>query len=93
MKLFRPEGEKKDLLFIMTYKYNAAILECVPVVKGETGDAIFEVRTRAHGNVADQVVRASETGQIGIIDPQCKLIGLRLYDGQLKVNVLYFTFI
>jgi DNA damage-binding protein 1 len=84
MKLFRPEGEKKDLLFLLTYKYNAAILECV-----RDGNDSFEVITRAHGNVADQISRPSETGSIGMIDPNCKMIGLRLYDGLFKVFISF----
>jgi DNA damage-binding protein 1 len=84
MKLFRPEGEKKDLLFLLTYKYNAAILECV-----RDGNDSFEVITRAHGNVADQISRPSETGSIGMIDPNCKMIGLRLYDGLFKVLISF----
>ncbi|KAG8190009.1 hypothetical protein JTE90_000108 [Oedothorax gibbosus] len=79
MKLFRPPEESKDLLFILTHKYNAAILECVS--EGENLDII----TRAHGNVSDAIARPSETGSIGIIDPKCKVIGLRLYDGLFKV--------
>ncbi|KAL1431309.1 hypothetical protein MTO96_014330 [Rhipicephalus appendiculatus] len=79
MKLFRPPGEKKDLLFFLTAKYNAAILECV-----QYGDSI-EIITRAHGNIADTFSRPSETGNIGIIDPECRVIGLRLYDGLFKV--------
>lgn len=33
----------------------------------------------------DRIGRPSETGIIGIIDPQCRMIGLRLYDGLFKV--------
>ena len=33
----------------------------------------------------DCIGRQSETGIIGIVDPQCRLIGLRLYDGLFKV--------
>ena len=33
----------------------------------------------------DRIGRPSETGIIGIIDPQCRVIGLRLYDGLFKV--------
>ncbi|KAL3248251.1 hypothetical protein MRX96_056658 [Rhipicephalus microplus] len=79
MKLFRPPGEKKDLMFFLTAKYNAAILECV-----HYGDSI-EIITRAHGNIADTFSRPSETGNICIIDPECRVIGLRLYDGLFKV--------
>lgn len=79
MKLYRPPDDNKDLLFILTHKYNAAILECI-----EDGDG-FEIVTRAHGNVSDAIARPSETGSIGIIDPLCRVIALRLYDGLLKV--------
>ena len=33
----------------------------------------------------DRIGRASDTGMIGIIDPTCKIIGLRLYDGIFKI--------
>ncbi|XP_015768553.1 PREDICTED: DNA damage-binding protein 1-like [Acropora digitifera] len=33
----------------------------------------------------DRIGRPSDTGLIGIIDPQCRMIGLRLYDGLFKV--------
>jgi DNA damage-binding protein 1 len=73
------QGEEKDLLFLLTARYNAMILEC-----HTDGDNI-EIITRAHGNVQDRIGRPSETGIIGIIDPQCRCIGLRLYDGLFKV--------
>ncbi|MGH0150674.1 UNVERIFIED_CONTAM: hypothetical protein FKN15_017842 [Acipenser sinensis] len=79
MELFRPKGESKDLLFILTTKYNACILEYK-----QCGDSI-DILTRAHGNVQDRIGRPSETGIIGIIDPECRMIGLRLYDGLFKV--------
>ncbi|KAJ3593559.1 hypothetical protein NHX12_005893 [Muraenolepis orangiensis] len=79
MELFRPKGESKDLLFILTSKYNACILEYK-----QNGDSI-DIITRAHGNVQDRVGRPSETGIIGIVDPECRMIGLRLYDGLFKV--------
>uniref|UniRef100_A0A668VY59 DNA damage-binding protein 1 n=1 Tax=Oreochromis aureus TaxID=47969 RepID=A0A668VY59_OREAU len=79
MELFRPKGESKDLLFILTSKYNACILEYK-----QTGESI-DIITRAHGNVQDRIGRPSETGIIGIVDPECRMIGLRLYDGLFKV--------
>lgn len=33
----------------------------------------------------DRIGRPSETGIIGIVDPECRMIGLRLYDGLFKV--------
>ncbi|KAM9764827.1 DNA damage-binding protein 1 isoform 2-T2 [Menidia menidia] len=79
MELFRPKGESKDLLFILTSKYNACILEYK-----QNGESI-DIITRAHGNIQDRIGRPSETGIIGIVDPECRMIGLRLYDGLFKV--------
>lgn len=81
LKLFRPPNERKDLLFMLTNKYNASILECTVDEPNDTIDII----TRSWGNIADPSSRKSETGNIVIIDPTCKLIGLRLYDGLFKV--------
>ncbi|XP_071476122.1 DNA damage-binding protein 1-like [Diadema antillarum] len=79
MKLYTPPGQNKDMLFILTAKYNACILEYV------NEDGSEEIITRAHGNVQDRIGRPSETGPIAIIDPECRMIGLRLYDGLFKV--------
>ncbi|MED6285269.1 DNA damage-binding protein 1, partial [Characodon lateralis] len=73
------QGESKDLLFILTSKYNACILEYK-----QNGESI-DIITRAHGNVQDRIGRPSETGIIGIVDPECRMIGVRLYDGLFKV--------
>uniref|UniRef100_A0A8C6TMM7 DNA damage-binding protein 1 n=1 Tax=Neogobius melanostomus TaxID=47308 RepID=A0A8C6TMM7_9GOBI len=51
MELFRPKGESKDLLFILTSKYNACILEYK-----QNGESI-DIITRAHGNVQDRIGR------------------------------------
>lgn len=85
LKLFRPANEQKDLLFFLTCKHNAAVLECIK------DDENIEIVTKAQGNVADQISRPSETGSIGIIDPQCRMIGLRMYDGLFKVIPLEKT--
>lgn len=79
MKLFRPKGEKQDRLFILTFRNNVCILEC-----RKDGENI-EIITKAHGDVTDNVSRPSETGSIAIIDPDCRMIGLRIYDGLFKV--------
>ncbi|CAH1116723.1 unnamed protein product [Phaedon cochleariae] len=79
MKLFRPQHEKKDLLFIVTMRYNAMILECI-----SDGDNI-DIITKAHGNVADRIGKPSETGILAVIDPKARVIGLRLYDGLFKI--------
>lgn len=80
MKLFRPPYEKKDLVFILTAKYNAMILEWRVGRNGE-----LDVVTRAHGNVSDRIGKPSENGILAIIDPQARVIGLRLYDGLFKI--------
>ncbi|XP_012275586.1 DNA damage-binding protein 1 [Orussus abietinus] len=79
VKFFRPPHEKKDLLFLLTTRYNAMILECI----GEGED--IEIITKAHGNVADRIGKPSETGIKAVIDPKARVIGLRLYDGLFKI--------
>ncbi|XP_017785317.1 PREDICTED: DNA damage-binding protein 1 [Nicrophorus vespilloides] len=79
MKLFRPEHEKKDLLFLVTLRYDAMILECI-----SDGDNL-EILTKAHGNVADCIGKPSDTGILAVIDPKARVIGLRLYDGLFKI--------
>lgn len=55
------------------------ILECV----GE--DENLEIITKAHGNVSDRIGKPSESGIVAIIDPEARVIGLRLYDGLFKI--------
>jgi len=55
------------------------VLQCV----GE-GEHV-EFVTLAHGNVGDRIGKPCETGIIGIIDPEARVIGLRLYEGLLKI--------
>ena len=45
-----------------------------------------ELITRASGDVKDRVGRPVDNGQIGIVDPWCRMIGLHLYDGLFKVS-------
>ena len=45
-----------------------------------------ELVTRANGDVKDHVGRPVDNGQIGVVDPECRLIGLHLYDGLFKVH-------
>lgn len=77
LELFRPHGEAQDFLFIATERYKFCVLQwdC------ETSELI----TRAMGDVSDRIGRPTDNGQIGIIDPDCRLIGLHLYDGLFKV--------
>ncbi|XP_048331269.1 DNA damage-binding protein 1a [Ziziphus jujuba] len=77
LELFRPHGEAQDFLFIATERYKFCVLQW----DAETSELI----TRAMGDVSDRIGRPTDHGQIGIIDPDCRLIGLHLYDGLFKV--------
>ncbi|XP_035782512.1 DNA damage-binding protein 1-like [Anopheles albimanus] len=79
MKLFRTAEESKDLIFILTHRYNAMILQCA--VQGED----IEIITKAHGNVSDRVGKPAETGILAVIDPKARVIGMRLYEGLFKI--------
>ena len=67
------------------------ILECVSSTE-EGAEGALEIITRAHGNVQDRIGRPAETGIIGIVDPSCRVIGLRLYNGLFKVCRVYRGF-
>lgn len=77
LELFRPHGEPQDFLFIATERYKFCVLQW----DAETSELI----TRAMGDVSDRIGRPTDNGQIGLIDPDCRLIGLHLYDGLFKV--------
>ncbi|KAJ3679366.1 hypothetical protein LUZ60_017377 [Juncus effusus] len=77
LELFRPHNEAQDFLFIATERYKFCVLQW----DAESSDLI----TRAMGDVSDRIGRPTDNGQIGIIDPDCRLIGLHLYDGLFKV--------
>ena len=83
MKFFRPKGADKDRLFVVTARHLAMILET-------SGDGpTLEVVTKAYGNVGDRIGKRSETGTLAIIDPDSKVIALRIYDALLKVSSVY----
>lgn len=67
-------------MFLLTTRYNAMILEWRVGANGE-----LDVVTRAHGNVADRIGKPSENGILAVVDPQARVIGLRLYDGLFKI--------
>jgi DNA damage-binding protein 1 len=77
LQLFRPAGEPRDLLLLLTERNNF----CVLGFDEESGELV----TRANGDASDRVGRPVEVGQRGIVDPQCRLLGLHLYDGLFKV--------
>jgi DNA damage-binding protein 1 len=52
-------------------------------------DAVHStIVTRANGDVRDSVGRQADVGQLATIDPDCRLIGLHMYDGVFKVMPL-----
>ncbi len=73
VQFFQPKGESKDLLFILTQKYQAAILEFKPSTEDDAIGGPGEFVTRAHGSVADRIGRPSETGIICVIDPESQV--------------------
>ncbi|CAI0545441.1 unnamed protein product [Linum tenue] len=77
LELFRPHGEAQDFLFIATERYKFCVLQWDVEAS--------ELITRAMGDVSDRIGRPTDNAQIGIIDPDCRLIGLHLYDGLFKV--------
>lgn len=76
LDLYRPRSEKQDLLFICTERFQFCVLAYDPT----TG----EIVTRAQGDVKYKIGKPAE-GQLGIIDPRCRCIGLHLYDGIFQV--------
>jgi hypothetical protein len=45
-----------------------------------------ELVTRANGDIRGSTGRTADCGQLGLIDTDCRAIGLHLYDGLLKVT-------
>lgn len=79
LKPFRLPNTQKDLLFVLSAKYNAFILE----FKYEKNE--FEVITLSHGYIFEKIGRPSENGSLCIFHPKSKMLVLRLYDGLLNV--------
>ncbi|KAL9642809.1 hypothetical protein ABK040_009884 [Willaertia magna] len=74
MSLFRPTGERTDVLFITTRDTFFTL-----------GYVDGKIETLSNGSIEDSVGRRTETGSIAIIDPQCRAVALSLYEGLLKV--------
>ena len=77
MELWKPGNRATEQIFISTERYQFCILSYDAQRK--------EIVTEAKGDVADRIGRASEVGQICVMEPNMKLIGLHLYDGLFKV--------
>uniref|UniRef100_A0A0D9V2C3 DNA damage-binding protein 1 n=1 Tax=Leersia perrieri TaxID=77586 RepID=A0A0D9V2C3_9ORYZ len=70
IELFRPCNESQDLLFICTERYRYCVLQW--------DGSKSELLTRSEGNAYDQIGRPTDKGQIGTIDPHCRLVGLHV---------------
>eukprot|EP01135_Chromosphaera_perkinsii_P006121 Nk52_evm1s407 gene=Nk52_evmTU1s407 len=77
MELYRPKGYAQDVLFVSTERYRFCVLAYEP----STG----EIVTKAAGDLQDRIGRPIDNGHIGVIDPDCRMFGLHLYDGLFKV--------
>ncbi|CAM0881522.1 unnamed protein product [Alopecurus aequalis] len=77
LELFRSRSEAQDFLFIGTERYRY----CVLYWDGRKS----ELLTRSKGDASHFIGRPTDNGQIGIIDPHYRLIGLHLYDGLFEV--------
>eukprot|EP01043_Picozoa_sp_COSAG02_P009327 COSAG02_NODE_314_length_24915_cov_18.575596_27_plen_1109_part_00 len=77
MELIRLPGEDQDSLFISTERHWFCLLGWDPEAKVLT--------TRANGDLADRIGRKREDGQVALVDPGLRLVGMQLYDGLFKV--------
>lgn len=77
MNVYRPPGEELDRLFVSTEKYDFIVLSYSP--------EIGEIVTNAKGTAQDRIGQPTTNGHTTIIDPDCRVIGLHLYDGLFKV--------
>ncbi|KAI9141453.1 mono-functional DNA-alkylating methyl methanesulfonate N-term-domain-containing protein [Paraphysoderma sedebokerense] len=76
LESYRPSGRDTDLLFIATERYKYIVLSYDPVTSS--------IKTESSGDLRDKTGRQTENGQIGIIDPQCSMILLHLYQGLVR---------
>ena len=74
MQLYRPSLEAQDVVLVLTEKRQWFSL----AYDAHTGETV----TRGAGNVDDSIARPTDGGPICIVDPQCRLIGMQLYNGR-----------
>jgi len=77
LELFHSPGESKELLFLAFERDNFCVLQW----DAEAGALV----TLAVGDLANECHQPPDNEQNGIIDPDCRLIGLHSYDGKFKV--------
>ncbi len=77
MDVFRVPGESQDMIFILTERSYFCILAY---------DANkSEIRTRGLGDMSDHIGQQSQAGKLGVVDPQCRMVALHIYEGALKI--------
>ena len=76
LALFKPPLAARHLIFLATERGAFCVLG-YDSAKGE-------LVTQAMGDLTDRIGRPAECGQIGIVDPECRVAGAHLYDGLFK---------
>lgn len=77
MQLWRPAGRDRDMIFLSTERYQFCLLSYDAEAR--------EFVTEANGDISDKVGRRADSGQIALVEPNHRMIGLHLYDGLFKV--------
>ncbi|KAI8927951.1 mono-functional DNA-alkylating methyl methanesulfonate N-term-domain-containing protein [Entophlyctis helioformis] len=83
IKAFRPENRSTDLLFVSTEKYKVFVLSY---------DADSQrLITEASGDIRDPKARPADAGQVGLVDPFNRVLGLHISQGTFKVIPMYHS--
>ncbi|RYH30100.1 hypothetical protein EON65_06270 [archaeon] len=77
VEVYRPLSYEKDTIFVMVEHKHVCLLEFDVQSK--------QVLTRANMSVQDRIGKDSDLGQKSLIDPEGRLLALRIYNGSLKV--------
>jgi DNA damage-binding protein 1 len=77
MRLVRPPNRTQTCLFLVNERYHCCLLSF--------DRTKWELVNEYSGEVMDRIGRPDENGHIGIVDPECRMLGLRLYTGLFKV--------
>jgi DNA damage-binding protein 1 len=78
LEAYRPSNQNKDVLFILTAKLNF----CVLVWDSTTNQPVF----RATGSLNDRTGKPVENGHLSFIDPENRMVGVMVLEGQVKVS-------
>ena len=83
---FKHSKSTKDVIYILTEKLHFCVLSF-----DEDNKTLINI---AAGYLRDKFGKEIEGGSFSLIDPGYRLIGVFIYDGVLKVNiVLYYLFV